>query len=129
MSTTTFSIATMLAPICQAVESIPHTERGAFWFIVSYVGFWGWTTVIAILSVWTIIELRFRFGSSSNDCTPLFNAFVGSFTFTVFESLIALIFGTLFGNEIYCTPIPYTFYLIAYPLTKLFLIAIGFWDH
>lgn len=127
MSSTTFSIATVLAPICQAAMSIPHTERGALWFVVGLLGFWGWVAVVTVFLVWGAIELISRYGSSANGCTPLFNTMVGSLTFTVFESLIALVFGTLFGKGIYCTPIPYTFYAIAFPSTWLFLVAIGFW--
>jgi hypothetical protein len=62
-----------------------------------------------------------------NALTRLFNVFVGSLTFAVFQALLYLIFEGIFGDWIYCTPLPNISYFLVFPGVWLFLIAIGFW--
>lgn len=129
MNSTTLPVFSLLPAVCQIAQSIPKTERSAFWIIIGLLGFWGWFFVIIVFIIWSTAELVGRFGSSSNDCTPLFNAAVGSLTFAVFEALIYFFFSKFFGNWIYCTIWPNLCYLLVFPSVKLFLIGIGFWDH
>jgi len=131
MTPPTFSVSLvpLLSTACQLADSIPTSERSAFWYVVGYFGFWGWLAIIVAFLIWGAIELVFRFGSSSNGCTPAFNAAVGSLTFAVFEAILYFFFSTFFGNWIYCTIWPNLCYVLVFPSVKLFLIGIGFWDH
>ena len=132
MNPPTFSVSTasLLTTACQIANSIPTTERSAFWYVVGFLGFWGWFAVIAVFLIWGAVELIGRFGSSANHCSPAFNTAVGSLTFAVFQSLVYLLFSLfskLFGAWIYCTPWPNLSYMLVFPAVWLFLVGIGFW--
>jgi hypothetical protein len=123
-------IAPLLSSACQIAGSIPTSERGIFWYFVGLLGFWGWAAVIIVFLIWGTTELTLRFGSSANRCSPAFNSAVGSLTFTVFQSLVYLLFGVfskLFGSWVYCTIWPNLSYLIVFPAVWFFLVGIGFW--
>ena len=124
------SLTPFLSTACQIADSIPTSERSAFWYVVGFFGFWGWFAIIVAFLIWGAIELTFRYGSSANNCSPAFNTAVGSLTFAVFQSFVYLffdIFSKLFGPWIYCTYLPSLSYLIVFPSVWIFLVGIGFW--
>lgn len=120
--------------ICQQVfTTMPASPAGKFWFGIA--NFWKdyWPYIIISLAGWVIFEIVTRDGgihyNSSNGFSPVFNRFVGSGTYLLFDMLTILILLKIFGPLIYCNPFTYPIHIINFGLTWLFLIFIGFWDH
>jgi len=87
-------------------------------FIIGFIG------VVVIGVILQIIMLRL---SNYNKLSPRFNRLVGSLTYIIFfvsiTAIAYLIFGTAVIDEIWFG----IFGIIAFPLVKVFLRAIGFW--
>ena len=124
--------STLVPQICKLLfESPPKSNAGQTWFLIT--NFWSqnWIWITIILILWVIFEIFTRNGrghyNSKNGFSPLFNRFIGSGVYLIFQAVMVYLLVTLFGRGVYCTPWPYIVHPIIFILTRFFLLAIKFW--
>lgn len=126
-------INSTLAPqICKLLfESPPKSGVGQIWFFITNLWSQYWIGITTGLLLWVIFEIFTRNGrchyNSQNGFSPLFNRFVGSGTYLLFQTGTIYLLVTFFSSGIYCTPWPYVIHLIIFMLTGFFLRVIKFW--
>lgn len=128
----TLTLSTLLPQICrQLFENTPKSVAGQAWFLIS--NFWDryWLWIIIGLGLWIIYELLTRNGrwhyNSKNGFSPGFNRFIGSGTYILIQTIIAVLFVRIFNSTIYCYPWPYIIHLLSFVSTRYFLKIIRFW--
>lgn len=118
--------------MCQALAIPTASSLSAFvWQIILYLWPWKWILVVLAIGGWTAWEIFTRNGNahynSKNGFSPGFNSFVGSGLYWGIQALILLLFAKVFGESIYCMPLPYVIHSSILVLVYLFLHEIGFW--
>jgi len=74
-----------------------------------------------------LLQIRILRNGRHNKLPAWFNRLVGSVTYSLFFALMTAIAYWLFGPQILDKGWFMIFNLISYPMTKFFLIKIGFW--
>ncbi len=129
---TTSTLSLFLSSICQqAVIPSVKSMVAWIWFAIKFLWPWYWLLIVVALVLWTAFEIASRHGgahyNSKNGFSPLFNSFVGSGTYALFQYLTYLILQKLLGDGIYCQPWSYVIHIFVFILTGGLLYFSGFW--
>ena len=129
---TTSTLPLYLPTFCQQLfGSTAKSPAALFWSFVHSLWPWGWPLVLIGLTLWVVYEILTR-GSgvhydSANGFSPTFNRVVGSGVYLLFQAITYFFLRTIFGDGVYCTPLPYIIHSVIFGLTWLSLYAVGFW--
>src|SRR3989344_5681913 len=128
------SVAQILAQIFQ-VAMAATIKSGAvfFWTIVKTLWSSYWPYILMFLAGWVIWELVTRNGgfhyNSENGFSPTFNRVVGSGMYLLLQGGVYAIISKFSGNEAYYHIWPYSFHILVFLSTGLFLNLVGFWKY
>ena len=128
MSSTTFIPSNLISDM---ISGSAKSNAHLFWSAIGDLWNSHWLAILIFLILWVIYEILTRHGSvhynSRNGYSPTLNRVVGSGTYILFQAILYGIFHIIFGNQVYQSPWPWIVHAIVFPLTKLFLLWIGFW--
>ena len=128
----TSTIQLLLSNICQQ-SIIPSVNSASawIWFAIESLWPWYWFLISLTLIAWIIFEIITRNGSahynSKNGFSPLFNSFVGSGTYALFQYFTHLFLNKSLGSGVYCRPWSYLIHFIIFLSTGGLLFISGFW--
>ncbi|HUX36200.1 MAG TPA: hypothetical protein VMV71_04190 [Candidatus Paceibacterota bacterium] len=129
---TTSTLARLLPDICQQIFSAKTKSMAAqFWAAVQALWFQYWLWILIGLAAWILFEILTRnkgiHYDSENGFSPAFNIVVGSGVYILFQAITYFVLRLIFGDGVYCSPLPYIIHTAIFGLTWLFLRLIGFW--
>lgn len=103
------------------------------WLIAGALWSWQGLFVICAFGAWIVIELITKNGTfhynSENGFSPLFNSVIGSGTYLGLQTLLFVVLRFLFGDGVYCVPVPYVIHVAIFFSTGWLLNVIGFWKY
>lgn len=123
-----------LADVCSLlIISMAQSTPAYWWMIITNLWSAYWILIVLILVVWIIFEIKTRNGTahynSENGFSPTLNRFVGGGTYFGLQAFLFFILKTIFGEGVYCFPLPYIFHLAVFLSTGLLLHFSGFWPY
>lgn len=128
MGTTTIFSPNFLPALAEASTK---SGAGIFWQIVTSTWHDHWLLIILVIVGWVLFEIVTRNGgahyNSRNGFSPTFNRVVGSGVYLLLQAIVYLIIRFFFGDEVYTHVWPYGVHAVVFGLTKLLLLAVGFW--